>query len=273
MISVTMIRKIKPFLLLVVLFAVQGIGNLTYAQKFPAKPEGFVNDYAHILTSYQVQELDQKLSTYRDTTSNEVAIITVNSLQGYPIDEFSLKVLDTWKIGQHKKRNGILIFVAPNQHKMRIEVGYGFEGVLPDIVAGHIINNIMKPYFKRGDYYDGLNQAVNAIMKIVAGTYKSSPKKSSSSGSHLAFPILLIIAAVLYYFIIKKDGPRQHGGGNGNGRRRSYSSSGIMFFPGFWGGGGGLGGGGGFGGGGGGFGGFSGGGGFAGGGGGASGGW
>ncbi len=270
MILVTMIRKIKPLLLLFLLIALQGWSSIALAQKFPAQPEGFVNDYAHLLSPGEVQALDQKLSNYRDTTSNEVAIITVNSLQGYPIDQFSLKVLDTWKIGQHNKRNGVLIFVAPKERKMRIEVGYGLEGVLPDILAGQVINEIMKPAFRKGDYYQGLNQATTAIMKIVAGTYKANQKKSKN-GPGMAFPILLIIAVVLYFLIIRKDGPRSRGPG-GRRYRRTYGSNGIIFLPGGWGGGfGGGGGSGGFGGGG--FGGFSGGGGFAGGGGGASGGW
>lgn len=269
-----MTRKIKYLLFLTLFSALQFLTISAYAQKFPAKPEGFVNDYAHILTPYQVQRLDQKLSNYRDTTSTEVAIITVPSLQGYPIDEFSLKVLDKWKIGQHKKRNGLLIFVAPNQKKMRIEVGYGLEGAIPDITAGHIINNIMKPYFKKGEYYQGLNLAIDAVMKHASGEFKPNKNKGKNKGRSSIFPILFIIAVIIYIIIIKRDGPRQHGDGGGRGgRRRTYGSSGVIFLPGGWGGGGWGGGSGGFGGGGGGFGGFSGGGGFAGGGGGASGGW
>lgn len=272
MILAMMTRKTKLLLILILFTFLQGWASLVSAQNFPANPEGFVNDYAHLLSPGQVQALDQKLSNYRDTTSNEVAIITVKSLQGYPIDQFSLKVLDTWKIGQHNKRNGILIFVAPKERKMRIEVGYGLEGVLPDILAGQIINQIMKPAFRKGDYYQGLDQATTAIMKIIAGTYKAT-KKKNNTGGHWAFPLLIIIAAILYFLIIRKDGPRGRGPG-GRRYRRTYGSNGIIFFPGFWGGGGGGwgGGSGGFGGGGG-FGGFSGGGGFAGGGGGASGGW
>jgi len=269
-----MTPKIKSLFIFVILIGIQFLPNTSFAQKFPAKPEGFVNDYAHILSQGQIQRLDQKLSNYRDTTSNEVAIVTVPSLQGYPIDQFSLKVLDKWGVGQHNKRNGVLIFVAPNEKKMRIEVGYGLEGAIPDIIAGHIVNNVMKPYFKKGEFYQGLNQAVDAIMLQAAGEYKPSKKKKNDKGGGSAFPVLFIIAVIIYIIIIKRDGPRQHGGGGGRGgRRRTYGSSGIIFLPGGWGGGGWGGGSGGFGGGGGGFGGFSGGGGFAGGGGGASGGW
>ncbi|HKJ47052.1 MAG TPA: TPM domain-containing protein [Balneolales bacterium] len=268
-----MTPKTKSLFIFVLLTGITFLTSTAYAQKFPAKPEGFVNDYAHILNQGQIQQLDRKLSTYRDTTSNEVAIMTVPSLQGYAIDQFSLKVLDKWGIGQHNKRNGVLIFVAPKEKKMRIEVGYGLEGALPDIIAGHIVNNVMKPYFKKGEYYQGLNQAVNAIMMQVAGEYKPEMAKKKDKGGHSAFPILFIIAVIIYIIIIRRDGPRQNGGGKGGRRRRTYGSSGVIFFPGGFGGGGGWGGGSGGFGGGGGFGGFSGGGGFAGGGGGASGGW
>jgi uncharacterized protein len=266
-----MTPKIKSRFIFALLTGIAFLTSTVYAQKFPDKPEGFVNDYAHILRPGQIQQLDRKLSNYRDTTSNEVAIVTVPSLQGYAIDQFSLKVLDKWSIGQHDKRNGVLIFVAPNERKMRIEVGYGLEGALPDIIAGHIVNNVMKPYFKKGEYYQGLNQAVNAIMLQVAGEYKPEITKNKDKGGNSAFPILFIIAVIIYIIIIRRDGPRQNGGGGRGKRRRTYGSSGIIFFPG--GGGGSWGGGSGGFGGGGGFGGFSGGGGFAGGGGGASGGW
>lgn len=258
------------FLLLVFLV----IPVVVLGQQFPQKPEGFVNDYAHVLSPGQVAALDQKLSTYRDSTSNEIAIMTVDSLQGYPIDEFSLKVLDTWKIGQHNKRNGILIFVAVKDRKMRIEVGYGLEGVLPDILAGHIVRNILQPNFRNGNFYQGFDQATTAIMQQIAGEYTASKKKNNGGKINFSFWILLIIAIVFYLRVIRRDGPNNGGNQGGSGRRRTYGSSGVMFFPGWWGGG--FGGGGGWGGGGfggGGFGGFSGGGGFAGGGGGASGGW
>lgn len=262
--------------LFLILFCLLIPASVLHAQDFPKKPVGFVNDFAHMLSPGEVQALDQKLSNYRDTTSNELAIITVPSLQGYPIDEFSLKVLDTWSIGQHNKRNGILIFIARDDHKMRIEVGYGLEGVIPDILAGRIIRNIMQPAFRRGNYYQGLNQATTAIMHYIGGTYKAEPKKKTGQPISRAFPLLLLASVIIYFLVIRRDGPRNPGGNSGSGggrRRRTYGSSGFIFLPGggFGGGWGGGSGGGGFGGGG--FGGFSGGGGFAGGGGGASGGW
>ena len=262
-------------LLLVLFLSILSVKALQ-AQNFPAKPVGFVNDFAHMLSSGEVRALDRKLSNYRDTTSNEVAIITVPSLQGYAIDQFSMKVMNTWSIGQHDKRNGVLIFVARDDHKMRIEVGYGLEGALPDILAGRIIRNIMQPAFRRGNFYQGLDQATTAIMQYASGTYKAEPKKKDKPISR-AFPLLLIASIIIYFLVIRRDGPRNPGdksGGSGGGRRRrTYGSSGFIFLPGggFGGNWGGGSGGGGFGGGG--FGGFSGGGGFAGGGGGASGGW
>lgn len=259
-------RKINA--LIILLFIILVFPVMSMAQQFPEKPEGFVNDYAHVLSPVQVAMLDHKLSAYRDSTSNEIAIMTVDSLQGYAIDQFSLKVLDTWGIGQHDKRNGVLIFVAVKNRQMRIEVGYGLEGSLPDIIAGHIVRNILQPNFRRGNFYQGFDQATTAIMKQIAGEYKPE-KKKGNGGVNYGFWILFIIAAIIYITVIRRDGKNSGGKGGGRGRRRrTYGSSGIIFLPGW---GGGWSSGGGFGGGG--FGGFSGGGGFAGGGGGASGGW
>jgi uncharacterized protein len=189
-----------------------------------------------------------------------------------------LKILRDWGIGNKKTNNGVLILAAIDDHKLRIEVGYGLEGAIPDITANHIIQNDLTPNFRSGDYYEGFSKAANSIIKAAAGEYKAPEgyhaKKSRSRGSSIGFIIFVIIMIILF-------AGRNRGGGGGGGfmsRRGSgwlgpfilgnmigRSSSGWGSGGGGWGGGGGWSGGGG-----GGFGGFGGG---SGGGGGASGSW
>jgi|AntRauTorckE6833_2_1112554.scaffolds.fasta_scaffold43913_2 uncharacterized protein len=249
------------------------------SQVFPEKPSGFVNDFAGVLSSSERSTLEQKLRTYRDTTSTEIAIVTLSSLQGLPVEEVSLDILNQWNVGQADEKNGAVILIAVQDRKMRIEVGYGLEGALTDVMSGRIIDQVLSPRFRQGDFYGGLDRATTVIFDLLDGEYSadqiSSRDRRESTGFNF-FPYLLIIGVVIYFVMLRRDdyddGDWSDGSGGRRKRKKSLGAGGIIFFP-----GGGFGGrssgGGGFGGGGGGFGGFSGGGGFGGGGGGASGGW
>lgn len=255
--------RIFPLLLLFVLAS-----SALRAQDVPEEPVGHVNDFANLLQPAQVQQLETKLRNFRDTTSNIIGIVTLPSLHGNPIEDVSIKMANKWKMWEGKRFNGVLIVVAPKERQMRIEVGYGLEGALPDILAGRIINNIMKPSFRKGDFYGGLDKATTTIMQLVQGEYKGSLTEKKDSGKSSRTRILLFLAFIAFVFFITRRGGKGNDGGRGRGRRRSTLHSGGIIVGGFGGGfGGGSGGGGG------GFGGFSGGGGFGFGGGGASGGW
>ena len=175
----------------------------------------------------------------------------IPSLQGYPLENYTYEVAAKNKIGTKQHDNGILFFVAKNDRKMRIEVGYGLEGVLPDALASSILRNEVRPYFKRSNYYTGIKNGIISIVKATKGEYKGSGNSGTGNKKN-KFPFVIIFWLII--FIISMFNRKKHGGRGG----------GIFF----------LGGGGSFGGssGGGGFGGFSGGGGSFGGGG-ASGGW
>lgn len=265
----------KKLLLLLFIF----VGCQTaFAQKIEPRPNPprAVNDFANLLAPFQKQALEQKLDAYNDSTSSAIVIITVASLDGYDIPVVSLKYLRDWGIGVKGKNNGVVILVSANDHKARIETGYGMEGVLPDILAKQIIDERMIPFFKNGDYYAGLNNSVDAIISAAAGEYKADPNAKNDNGSLLGkiIPLAVIFIIILFLFSGRGGG----GGGSYMSRKgsKSFLGSSLPWFllGNLLGGGGGRGGGGfgggGFGGGGGGFGGFGGGGG---GGGGASGGW
>jgi uncharacterized protein len=263
----------KLFLLLFLFIGFQSV----FAQKIESKPNPpmAVNDFANMLAPFQRQALEQKLDAYNDSTSSAIVIITVPDLQGYDIAEVSLKYLRDWGIGVKGKNNGVVILVSKNDHKARIETGYGMEGVLPDILAKQIIDERMIPFFKNNDYYAGLNNAVDAIIQAAAGEYKADPNAQKNNNVSVGKIIPLVIIFLVIIFLFSGKG----GGGGGSYMSRKGSRSflggalpwfllGNMLGGGGRGGGGFGGGGGGFGGGG--FGGFGGGGG---GGGGASGGW
>jgi uncharacterized protein len=130
---------------------------------------GRVNDNARIMSEATRNSLGEKLKEHEIRTTNQVVILTVPSLEGESIEDYAYKVFNEWKLGQKDKDNGILFVVVPDERRMRIEVGYGLEGTLPDILAGRIIQNIMAPRFREGDFDTGITEGVNAVITILEG--------------------------------------------------------------------------------------------------------
>jgi uncharacterized protein len=245
---------------LVLIFLLPG---LISAQDLPSEPVGHVNDFAKMLTSGERQQLEQKLRNYRDTTTTVISVATLDNLGGISIEEAATTLFNEWKMWEDNKDNGVLILIAQQERKMRIEVGYGLEGAIPDVMAGRIVREILTPSFKKSDYYGGLDRATSALIQLASGEFEGElTDDQSSDGSNTADFIVFL----LFLFFVFYSSSRGGGKGRGKGRKRRTLGPGGFIF---------LGGGGGFGGGssGGGFGGFSGGGGFGSGGGGASGGW
>ncbi|MBC6610300.1 TPM domain-containing protein [Hymenobacter sp. BT507] len=246
------------------------------AQSIPPRPNPprLVNDLAGMMSADEVAQLERKLVAYDDSTSSQIAVVTVPTLGGDDIANYAQQLYESWGIGRKGKDNGILVLVAEQEHRARIQTGYGLEGAVPDALAKRIISNTIVPAFKQERYYEGLNTATDELIALAKGEYKADPKDQrrnrDSSGS--GFPFwLIILALVLFWFLSRRGG----GGGGGRGGRRSRGFGGMFIPPVIFGdfsGGRGTfgGGGGGFGGGGGGFGGFGGG---SSGGGGASGSW
>jgi uncharacterized protein len=234
----------------------------------PNPPRLFV-DNANLLSRDQQNILEQKLDAFNDTTGNQIAIVTINDLNDVPIEDYATKLFREWGIGGSKHNNGVLLLVSKNDHKIRIEVGYGLEGAITDVMSKDIIENDLSPNFKNGDYYRGFDEATNSLEAAAAGEYKErGTQRDTDGGGGNVIGFIIIIIIIL--FIVGRG--RRGGGGGGMMSRRGFSPWIIpaMFSGGGWrGGGGGFGGGFG-GGGGGGFGGFGGG---SSGGGGASGGW
>jgi len=189
----TMIARFGTILMLVLL------PYLTYALDAPAL-KGRVNDYARLLSPEAAARLEQKLAGFERETSNQIAVLTVPSLEGDTIDQFAIRVAEQWKLGQKGKDNGVLLIIAQAERKVRIEVGMGLQGVLPDITASRIIREVMRPDLKSGNFDRAVNVGVDAIMASTKGEFKASAqdaahrphKKKSSSGLFLVIALIAI---------------------------------------------------------------------------------
>lgn len=158
-----------------------------------------VNDLARLLSPGAVQKLEQKLAAFERETSNQVVLLTVPSLQGDNIDQFSIRVAEAWKIGQKGRDNGILMVVAQAERKVRIEVGMGLQGVLPDMTAGRIIRDVMRPYLKEGNYDQGLEVGIDSIIAATKGEFKAtgqSPRQHAAKKTSPSFLVMLLGAVV-----------------------------------------------------------------------------
>ena len=142
--------------------------NFSRAVNYP-NPTGFVTDTAQMLTTEERQSLETSLRRLKTEIGNEVAIVTIPSLEGEPIEDYAVKLFAQWGIGQEEKDNGLLILVAKDDRAMRIEVGYGLEGMLNDAKAGRIIRDVMAPRFQEEQYGAGLADAVHAIVGELKG--------------------------------------------------------------------------------------------------------
>lgn len=155
-----------------------GLSSPAFALEMP-KLEGYVNDYAVMISPSAKAELERELKTFEQTDSTQIVILTVPSLEGEPIEDFGIKVADAWKIGQKIKDNGVIFIVAKQDRKMRIEVGSGLEGRLTDLMSGRIIDLVAKPRFKRGDYDGGFIAAVSALIDATRGEFKADGEHRS----------------------------------------------------------------------------------------------
>lgn len=242
-----------------VLIAFQSL--LVIAQKeIPAPPEEQkpVYDYADMLDKAEEDQLNRKLQTYADSTSTQIVIVTLQDLKGEYIGTFAAEWAEQWKIGQAGKNNGAIIMISKDDRKMTIQNGYGLEPYLTDLNSNVIINDIMRPAFKKANFYEGLDQATDAMFQILAGQFDPMKHKGKGqkdvSWSFIIFPLIIIVVFIILVFKRRKN----NGGGNGRGGRRGspdlldiliLSSLGGSHSSGGFGGGssgGGFGGGGGF---------------------------
>lgn len=221
--------------------------SILFAQPAPPELKMWATDLTNTLNSDELMVLNSRLKNYEDTTSNQLVTLMIPILDGSPIEDYSHEVATKNKIGTEKHENGILLLVVKNERKLRIEVGYGLEGALPDALASSIIRNVIVPKFKNNEYYAGINDGINAIIATIAGEYKADPDADSGDGGgSIIFTIFVIIFIIIMLFGKStggKSGGFYYGGGIGGSRSGGFSSGGFSS-GGFSGGGGSFGGGG-----------------------------
>lgn len=201
------------------LLAVLGMHTLMAQNILPKpNPPRLVNDAAGVLSPEQRDILEQKLVALDDSSSNQIAVVLVKTLSDYPIEDYAVKLFRDWGIGNKKTNNGVLLIAAIDDHKVRIEVGYGLEGAIPDIVSASIIRNDIAPNFRDGNYYRGIDQATNSIAKAAVGEYKVKRERQNSSGTSAKSIFTFIIILIVVLVILGRGG----GGGGGMVSRRGY---------------------------------------------------
>lgn len=188
------------------------VSQLAFAQfDIPNKPsdETSVYDYANLLSSSQQASLKNKLVQYSDTTSTQIVIAIVPTIKGENIGLLTPKWAHEWGVGQADKDNGVFILLAEKERQIHISPGYGVEDRLTAGITGELVRNEIIPYFKKGDYYGGLDNGTNAIFEVLAGAYKGT---RTSSNSKFPFVIIFIVFFIIIFIISRNKNNR--GGGN-----------------------------------------------------------
>jgi uncharacterized protein len=232
----------KLFILVLLL---QGIA---FAQDIPEKPNPnrFVNDFVgSLLSQSEISQLESKLKAYYDTTSTQIAIVIVKTVQPYDISEYAFKLGKKWGVGEKGKNNGIIILWAPGDRKVFIATGYGMEGSITDAYSKRIIEQDIKPNFKELRYYEGLNAAVDKIINYAKGEFKADPDDEDDGSGWVGILIFIFIIIIVIYIIAKNSKGGNNGNRGGGGWIPYTTFAGWGSSTGGWSGGGGSSGGGG----------------------------
>jgi uncharacterized protein len=210
--------------LLVLFLACPFIGLAQY--DIPDKPEfqtSVYDDEIKLLSASEKSNLERKLIRYSDSTSTQIVIAIISSTKGEYINYLGAQWGEKWGIGQADKDNGIFILLARDDRKINISTGKGVEHLLTDAMSKRIINTDVIPYFKRNDYYGGLNRATDAIFEVMNGEYQGS--RQSEGGE---FPVEVIIFLVIIFIIFVIAISKSHGGGNGGNRGNRSDSKSLL---------------------------------------------
>jgi uncharacterized protein len=255
-----MIKRSLYLLALLVLYCTISVSR-AFSQIIPERPNPprLVNDFAGMLDARDVSLLEQKLITFNDSTSTQIVILTVPTLDGYDKADYAQRVGEKWGVGQKGKNNGVLILIKPktadSRGEVQISTGYGLEGAIPDLLSGEIVDREILPSFRNGNYYEGLDKATSIMMSLARKEFSASDyhnKEKKGSTKNIPFGLVIFIVFIIIAMVSR---------GSGGSNNRHISTGGLPFWmlmgmmnsgkgsSGSWGGfAGGSGGGGGFGG-------------------------
>ena len=209
-----------PYKIIVALLLL--MSNISLAQfKIPEKPseETSVYDYANIFNNNEKAYLTQKLVKYADSTSTQIVIATVSTLNGDDISLTSANWGQKWGIGQKGKDNGILILVASEDRKIDISTGYGIEYRLTDLMAERILNRIILPEFKKGSYFNGLDKGTDAIISALNGEFKAPPKNNKQKDENTGIQLLIAVMFIVFILSIIAKGKKGNDDNYKGGKR------------------------------------------------------
>jgi len=213
---------IVPLLLVALLFWLQSASG----QCMPKKSNRLVNDYVGVLSDSQKNTLERKLVDFDNSTSTQILIVIVSDLCDYDKAGFADRIGEEWRVGRKEKDNGLVVLVKPTggqgERKTHISVGYGLEGVIPDLTAKRIVENDLLPNFKNNNFYEGLDKATSTLISLSSGEFSAADYNQAHTSSRFGYIIPFVIM-ILIYFLIRVS------------RVRSYSvGKSIPFWTAFW---------------------------------------
>jgi uncharacterized protein len=211
-----------------------------YSQNIPPAPNPprLVNDFAHVMSPGEVDALENKLDRYNDSTSTQIAIVTVETLDGADVGSYASELGEKWGVGTKKNHNGIVILMAKKEHKATIRTGYGVEEKLGSIICDRIVKSKLAPNFKAGNFYAGFDAATTEIIQRLAGTFEDKGNPGEGGGKGIPFWVIIAIIVFLLFILPRFFGGGGNGGTFGGGGFAGGLIGGFLGSGGFGGGGG-----------------------------------
>jgi len=192
-------------------------GFLSAFSQIPERPSPprLVNDFAHILSSKEIARLESKLVNYNDTTSTQITIVTVPSLNGLDKAQYAVEIAHAWGVGQKGTDNGALILVKPKTNSSKgqayIAIGYGLEALIPDAIALRIVNKEMIPFFKANRIYDGLDASTSSMMSLLSGEFTADQYQQRGANAGDMVGIIVFIVIIIFFLFAGRAKGSQHG--------------------------------------------------------------
>ena len=200
-------RRMRSALVLALLIVLLALPALAQPKLPPLT--GRVVDLADVLSPVQEAALTEQLAAHEARTSNQVAVATIPSLQGYDIERFAVDLLRAWGLGQKDRNNGVLLLVAPNERDVRIEVGYGLEGTLTDALSSDIVTSRILPRIRAGDLPGGITSGVDGILAVIEGTYEPIARSPAEDQIEALAPFLIVLAWIILVMIMNRRSRRR----------------------------------------------------------------
>lgn len=212
-------KSIFKYILFLIVFIQTATAQVRFEndRNIPDKPNPpvLVNDFASLFASNERLSLENKLVAYNDSTSTQITVVTVNSLNGYAEDDYALRLGRKWGIGQKDKNNGILILISKEDRAVNIELGYGIEQYISDADAKRLIENVIIPYFRNGNFYQGVNSATDDMIAMLNGTYNNTTSYNTSTTYSSEGMWVIVVLAIIFLAIIIIASNTKGGGGSG----------------------------------------------------------